>query len=301
MTIDVWNNLLSSNLFLVSFTILLTYGINFILQKNYLLLDKIDCSSHKKFITNTPVPLSLGLFFIITFLFFFTDINNNLNFYLLSLFFLGFFSDLFFLKKPIIKLIIQILVTIFFVQQNLFLISSLKNNILFETLFNYYFFKLFFTIFCVCILINGTNFCDGINTLSIGNYFLITMFLISTSLKYNLDISSFYLDRIILILIIILIFNFLGKAFLGDSGSYMLGGYFAYVVITFFEKNFFISPVYVLLLVWYPCFEVLFSIIRKKIVKKNISSPDNYHLHHLIFQQMKTIFKPEKKKLFFMQ
>lgn len=291
MIIGLLNNLLNSSFFLTCFTIMLTSGINFFLQKNHLLLDKIDYSGHKKFISNTPVPLSLGLVFIIVFFFFLTNVNSNLKFFLLSLFFLGILSDLFFLKKPSNKFIIQILIVTFFAQQNLFLISSLKNNILFEILFNHYFFKLFFTILCVCILINGTNFCDGINTLSIGNYLLITIFLIFVSLKYNLDVSAFYLDKIILILIIIFFFNFLGKAFLGDSGSFMLGGYFAYVVITFFENNSFISPIYVVLLVWYPCFEVLFSIIRKKILKKGISIPDNCHLHHLIFKQIKKILK----------
>ena len=34
---------------------------------------------------------------------------------------------------------------------------------------------------------------------------------------------------------------------------------------------------------WYPCFENLFSIIRKFNFKKSPISPDNKHLHQLLF------------------
>ena len=36
-------------------------------------------------------------------------------------------------------------------------------------------------------------------------------------------------------------------------------------------------------LLWYPAYETLFSIIRKVSVKKSPLSPDNMHLHQLIY------------------
>jgi UDP-N-acetylmuramyl pentapeptide phosphotransferase/UDP-N-acetylglucosamine-1-phosphate transferase len=38
---------------------------------------------------------------------------------------------------------------------------------------------------------------------------------------------------------------------------------------------------------WYPCFENLFSIIRKKINKIKPQKADNMHLHHLLYLRLK--------------
>ena len=46
---------------------------------------------------------------------------------------------------------------------------------------------------------------------------------------------------------------------------------------------FFISPFYIILLLWYPCFELLFSIIRKFNFRSSPIEPDTNHLHQLIF------------------
>ena len=113
-----------------------------------------------------------------------------------------------------------------------------------------------------------------------------------------MEIKFLNLDKTILILAILFYYNFFGKAYLGDSGSYMLGGYFAYVAVSFFENNSYISPFFIIVLLWYPCFEVLFSIIRKKIRKKNIANPDNYHLHHFILRKINFFFKTSEKNSF---
>jgi hypothetical protein len=48
----------------------------------------------------------------------------------------------------------------------------------------------------------------------------------------------------------------------------------------------YISPIFVLLLFWYPAFENLFSILRKIVTKKNAAKPDNLHLHQLLFSSL---------------
>ena len=52
-----------------------------------------------------------------------------------------------------------------------------------------------------------------------------------------------------------------------------------------------VSPFYVVLLLWYPCFENLFSIIRKFSLKKSPINADNNHLHQLIFIYLKNYFE----------
>ena len=74
---------------------------------------------------------------------------------------------------------------------------------------------------------------------------------------------------------------------MGDSGSYTLGLLSGYFLIKFYEFNQEISPYFILLLLWYPCFENLFSIIRKFTYNKSPINADNNHLHQLVFFYIK--------------
>ena len=69
--------------------------------------------------------------------------------------------------------------------------------------------------------------------------------------------------------------------YLEDSGSYLIGISIGSLLILIYKEISFISPFFIVLLLWYPCFENLFSIIRKF----NLSplNADNKHLHHLLF------------------
>ena len=49
-----------------------------------------------------------------------------------------------------------------------------------------------------------------------------------------------------------------------------------------------VSPYYIAVLLWYPAFENLFSLTRRLLRKNKISSPDNEHLHQLIFLFIKS-------------
>ena len=96
---------------------------------------------------------------------------------ILILFYLiGFFSDLKVLKSPIIRLISQILlILIFILKNNLFLENT--RIIFLDYLLNYELFNIIFVIFCITIIINGTNFIDGVNCNVIGYYLIISLIL----------------------------------------------------------------------------------------------------------------------------
>ena len=83
---------------------------------------------------------------------------------------------------------------------------------------------------------------------------------------------------------------------LGDAGAYIISFFVGYLIIKCHISNLNISPYFFIAIIWYPCFENLFSIIRK--FKSNSSPlvPDNNHLHQLIY----TLFKKKliKDKLF---
>ena len=91
-----------------------------------------------------------------------------------------------------------------------------------------------------------------------------------------------------------MIFNFFTKSFLGDGGCYFLAFIVGIFAIEFVNSNENISPYFIALILWYPAFENLFSILRRIFfLKKKIERPDNYHLHHLFY---KFILKNTKNK-----
>ena len=137
------------------------------------------------------------------------------------------------------------------------------------------------------MLINGSNFLDGVNTLVCGYYILIILVILYLGHydKINYNFEDFI--YLLVSLIVIILFNFFSKTYLGDSGSFLLSFIIGYQLINLYNTNLYdlkyISPVFILLLLWYPALENLFSIIRKYFNNKNPSQPDNLHLHHLLF------------------
>ena len=254
----------------------------FFIKKNYL-VDKKELI-HKSFISKELVPISGG--FLILFNIFF--LNNNLleKFFFLLIFFLGILSDLLIIKKPLKKFIFQFLIVIFLLifskvyilSTKIFFIDYFIQNKLFAYIF---------TAFCLLILINGSNFIDGVNTLVCGYYILVILAILYIANNNVINYTFFSIHEFLLPLVIVFIFNFFSKTYLGDSGTFLLSFVIGYYLINLYNINInldkYISPIFILLLLWYPAFENLFSIIRKFIYKKKPSDPDNYHLHHLIF------------------
>ena len=62
---------------------------------------------------------------------------------------------------------------------------------------------MFFTSFCLIIVINGTNFIDGINLNALTYYLLITVVLYFLSFEFNLELSDIDILKLILIITII--------------------------------------------------------------------------------------------------
>ena len=84
-------------------------------------------------------------------------------------------------------------------------------------------------------------------------------------------------------LIILLIFNFFNKIYLGDNGIYLLSIFFAFTVLKIQSVDPYISPYFIAVIFWYPSFEILFFFIRKIRSKNSPMNADNNHLHQLIF------------------
>jgi len=72
------------------------------------------------------------------------------------------------------------------------------------------------------VLINGTNFIDGVNTLVLGYFILVFSNLLYLSNVFNFNLDIFFVSICLVSLSVIYIFNFFGKIYLGDGGAYLI-------------------------------------------------------------------------------
>ena len=273
------------NVILFISTILLTLILNYIFVNKKLLLN-FKGDKHQKFISSRRIPLSGGLILILT-----SYCYLNL-FYLTCFFFIfcvGFLSDTKKINSPKLRFIIQSLIVLGVVYFSSIAVPQTKIIFLDQLLANNTF-RIFFSIFCILIVINGCNFIDGVNTSLIGYCLIISLSL------YYLDLNGVEISKIvdfynlIPILLAIFILNFFNKLYLGDGGSYLLGLLFSLCLINTHQINNSISPFFIACLLWYPAYENLFSILRKVKFSRSPINPDTNHLHQLIFFHLKKIF-----------
>ena len=251
--------------------------------------------THQKFTSNENIPLTGGFFIIIIFLIVLFKENIFFLISIILIFSLGLFSDLNKITSPNKRLLLQVIIVLFLIIFTNLEINSTRVFILDRFLGNNIF-NIFFVCFCVLVLINGTNFIDGLNGLSLGYYFIVTIALLNNNFYYSNLLQGNELLYLSCYLFIFLILNQSNLFFIGDSGSYSLGLIFSFLLINIYSVNSNISPFYIILLVWYPCFELLFSILRKFNINFSPAKPDIRHLHQLIYHLIMNKYNLSKLK-----
>ncbi len=251
----------------------------FIKKKKY--LRSTTGSSHQNF-ANISIPLSGGIFLAFPILYFLYEAYTIITIVYLLFLLLGISSDLNIIDSPKKRFLFQFIILIvftFYTQMEVFPSRIFFiDNFLMGT-----FISFFFTAFCLMVLINGSNFIDGLNGLLLGYFLIIILILFHLNLLSLIEISTEATFFIISIISFILILNFSNQLFVGDNGAYSISFLIGCLLIKIYNINNYISPYFIILLLWYPCFENLFSIIRKIIYKKNPLKPDNAHIHHYFF------------------
>ena len=235
---------------------------------------------HQSFSNKKNIPLAGGLFILIPLVFFFNDFF--INCFLISIYLIGFFSDRKVLVSPKKRFLIQCVLIISFVIFFDLRINSSRIE-LFDIILNYKIFAISFSAFCLLILINGCNFIDGLNGLLISCTIIILLMLTKLNLLDNTIISDQSITLVIFILLLLLLLNIFNVLMLGDSGAYLLGFFLGFIIISSHIFSPDISPYFFISLIWYPCFENLFSIIRKLNRQFSPLKPDSKHLHQLVF------------------
>ena len=143
----------------------------------------------------------------------------------------------------------------------------------------------FFYVLSIAALINGMNLIDGVNGLCgfVAMSILASLLFIAYNVNDNFMFNVIFLSMVLLIPF--LAFNFPnGKIFLGDMGSYGLGGLISMLIIVMFGRHPDLSVWLAPFILIYPITELIFSILRRFFTKKFIFSADLKHLHILMYK-----------------
>ena len=238
---------LNETILISGFNLILFLVINFLFIKKKIFIDKaLEKDTHKSFVNSEIVPLSGGVILLLNcFIFNFFD---NL-YYLICfafLFLIGLLSDTANLESPAKRLFMQIILILLFLFHQEILIESVRIDLI-DQMLKDKFFSIIFTSFCLLILINGSNFIDGMNFQSSG-YFLA---LLASLIFFNSEtINQVYpqiFSSLFLFLIIFIFFNVQNKSFLGDSGIYLLSFIIGILLIEM-QKITNVSPYYIVVL-----------------------------------------------------
>jgi UDP-N-acetylmuramyl pentapeptide phosphotransferase/UDP-N-acetylglucosamine-1-phosphate transferase len=162
------------------------------------------------------------------------------------------------------------------------------------------------TIFVVISIINAINFIDGIDGLAIS---IIAIFIISFEF-FSIDNTGFFSLSIIILACLLpsYIFNFRkkNKIFLGDSGSYLLGGITSIYVLNILSQNYIIKPefdihkiIFVMSILSYPVIDITRVFILRVYNRKSPFLADKNHLHHLLNKNLNSQAKTTAVIVFF--
>lgn len=252
-------------------------------------LTKIYSSEQK--IHSGFIPRYGGIAIIFT-IFVLSQITENfhiktiINFVLLCstpVFLIIFIEDTFNNVKPIYRLIFLLITSIILLNFTTYDFPKIDLPFL-NQLFNNYSILLTITlILSIAALCNGFNLIDGVNGLFLSTLtsILISMVIIAKSVG-DANFTSLF-TYLLFIYCFQFPFNYPKSfIFLGDLGAYFSGIIIGYLVIIFFGAHDDILSWNVVLVLFYPIFELIFSIIRRFIVKSAIFGADTKHLHHLI-------------------
>ena len=166
--------------FSISLVLVLLINLLFIKKD---ILPSFSGDNHQKLASIKSIPLSGGIFLLSVFCLIFLKTFLMYFIFIISIFLIGLFSDLKILKSAKIRLLLQSAIIFSFVTFFDLQITSTRLEFFDEVLRNKFISYLFVS-FCILIIVNGSNFLDGLNTLVLGYYLLVSYIIYKTEL-YN--------------------------------------------------------------------------------------------------------------------
>ena len=272
-------------IFLLSIVFVLFIMTNYLSMRNIFIDSDID---KKQAIHKQLIPRSGGLvlFFSIILSIFYSYFHHDNNFlYLLPIiiliFSIGIVDDYGVKLKPLTRFVILFVFCFLF-----FYLSDLKikttgisfvDNLIFR-----YNLQFLITTICFLILINGSNFIDGINGNLALHYICLLIFILLIFSYNKLGLDILILSSIISF-VVFLYFNLKNRIFFGDGGAYLSGFILGIFILEIMDVEVYISPFFYIILTFYLGSEVLISFLRRIIKKEDVMIADFNHLHSLLF------------------
>jgi len=90
----------------------------------------------------------------------------------------------------------------------------------------------------------------------------------------------------------------MGRIFLGDAGAYGIGHILAWLGIVLVARNPSVAGFAILLLIFWPVCDTLFSIIRRLGTKRATNQPDRLHFHHLAVRALPLLTRRNRRQHF---
>lgn len=157
-----------------------------------------------------------------------------------------------------------------------------------DTMLEFLPFALAITAFAVAGVTNSVNIIDGFNGVAGGAIVVILS---------GMGLLAWHVgDTFVLQLAIagaaaalgFLVVNYpTGRIFMGDGGAYLLGFWAAEVAVLTIVRNPEVTAWQILAIYAYPVIEVVFSMYRRKIVRKaEVGAPDRLHMHSLFYRRV---------------
>jgi len=232
-----------------------------------------------------PIPKIGGIYIFVSCIFsiiFFLNIYNErliFSFIVLvgGLFLIGFIDDKIEMKATS-RLILQFAVTAIAISIDFNLnIENLKFGTLDKNILIYNGSNLF-TIFCIISLVNAINLADGKDGL-VAMIFII--FLLYFFIFIPSDLNHL-IKALITSSILFLFYNIKGRIFLGNSGSYLVGGLMSFITIQNYNAEPYEIEIIFLIFSFYGL-DMLRVYIERLIRGVHPFTPENNHLHNYLF------------------
>ena len=149
----------------------------------------------------------MEFFYYFQYFFFFSFLNKFTLFIYFNLFLLVTLSDFNYLSSAKKRFLIQIGIVVFFVFMSKLEVTPTRIEVI-DNLFKNSIVSYTFTAFCLLILINGSNFIDGLNGLLLSYFTLILIFLLKLDLVEILVQDNFKIILFLILCIFLLLLNF---------------------------------------------------------------------------------------------
>ncbi len=278
-------------------SILILYTIFVISEKFKFLLDEPSENIRK---IHNKVVVKIGgmsmLSFYISLIFLHDPILIQIIIFGLIFMLIGLIADINQKFSGKLRFILMIVILLFFLIKNNFIVDNFDHEILNYIFNSYHFMPFIFVLMGLMFCINGFNFIDGNDGLMTGVAAIILLNFLIYIDETNIEILIL-IKTLLTGIIVLFVVNFVtGKILAGDCGAYFIGFIIGALSI-YIANNDMMFATLIACIICYPINDLFISFWRRLLInKKNPLEPDDRHLHSILYRILKFTHENNLKK-----